>query len=106
LKYFILGSFSSGFLLFGFANVYLFTSTWSFEAIQKISFLFSSQIPPFFWGLLLILTAFLFKQGAFPFHLWVCDVYEGSPLSVTMFFVYILTFEVIFVSFVVFLLSL
>jgi NADH-quinone oxidoreductase subunit N len=51
--------------------------------------LFVNQIPPFFWGLLLLLSAFLFKQGAFPFHLWVCDVYEGSPLSVTMFFVLI-----------------
>ena len=86
LKYFILGSFSSGFLLFGFSQIYLFTSSWSFENIQRLTYIFN-DVPPFFWGILLLSVALFFKQGAAPFHLWLCDVYEGSMLSVTMFFV-------------------
>jgi NADH-quinone oxidoreductase subunit N len=38
------------------------------------------------WGMLFCFSAFLFKIGASPFHLWLCDVYEGALTSVTLFF--------------------
>ena len=42
--------------------------------------------PLFFCGFFFVLTVFLFKVGCAPFHFWLCDVYEGSLLSVTMLF--------------------
>ena len=84
-KYFILGSFSSCLLLFGFSLLYLSTGSCSFEVLQKLT------IEPYnldiaFVGVLFCLTTFLFKIGAAPFHMWLCDVYEGSLTSVTLFF--------------------
>jgi NADH-quinone oxidoreductase subunit N len=84
LKYFILGALSSGLLLFGFALIYVAFGVTSFEALSK---LFSTSDGVLaFWGLLFILAAFFFKLGAAPFHMWLCDVYEGSLTTVTAFF--------------------
>jgi proton-translocating NADH-quinone oxidoreductase chain N len=89
LKYFILGAFSSGFLLFGCSLVYGFTGTSNYELI---SLLFVSLDPNSFHscgiliGLLFIFVSFLFKVSAAPFHLWSPDVYEGSPTNITAFF--------------------
>jgi NADH-quinone oxidoreductase subunit N len=86
LKYFLLGSFSTAFLLYGMTLIYGATGTTSVEGIrQAIS---TGQMP--FPQLLLIGAAmmfigFAFKIGSAPFHLWTPDVYEGAPTLVTAF---------------------
>lgn len=87
-KYFILGVFSSGFLLLGFSILYGITGINNIEQFYKLfvdNFSYVEHIG-IYLGLLLIIMSFLFKIGAVPFHVWLPDVYEGSPLSVTAFF--------------------
>ena len=89
LKYFILGAFSSGFLLFGCSLIYGFTGTTNYEIISLLlvntdyNSLHNNGI---IMGIVFILVSFLFKLSAAPFHLWSPDVYEGSPTNVTAFF--------------------
>jgi NADH-quinone oxidoreductase subunit N len=84
LKYFLLGAFATGFFLYGIALMYGSTgSTNIFEIAQNIS-AFSSQ-PLFLTGIGLLLIGFAFKVGSVPFHMWVPDVYEGSPTMVSAF---------------------
>ena len=85
IKYFILGSFSSCLLLFGFSLLYLSTGSCSFEVLQKL-IIQPCNLDTAFVGILFCFTTFLFKVGASPFHMWLCDVYEGSLTSVTLFF--------------------
>lgn len=91
LKYFVLGALSSGFLLFGCSLIYGFLGTTNFEEIARIvSFMNESEsqhsLNGTSMGVLFILLAFMFKIAAAPFHVWVPDVYEGSPLCVTAYF--------------------
>lgn len=99
LKYFLLGAFSSGILLFGLSLQYGFTGTTHFSELSKIFLAFSegytdssSVIPGISslrgceLGMIFILVGFLFKLSAVPFHMWAPDVYEGAPTSVTAFF--------------------
>ncbi len=84
LKYFLLGSFATGFFLYGIALVYGSTgSTNIFEIAQNIQ-AFKAE-PLFLTGAGLLLIGFAFKVGAVPFHMWVPDVYEGSPTMVSAF---------------------
>lgn len=91
LKYFILGSFSSGLLLFGLSLIYGCTGSTSFGALFL---LMSSVDNPSLTLIVEVLTkalffislAFFFKVAAAPLHMWSPDVYEGSPLSSTVFF--------------------
>lgn len=85
LKYFLLGAFSSGILLFGFSLIYGFTGITNFEDLAKITM---SEALPFSMnlGMVFIGVGFLFKITAVPFHMWAPDVYEGSPTSITAFF--------------------
>lgn len=78
LKYFLLGAFSSGILLFGFSLLYGLTGMTNFEDLAKLG---APQI-----ALVFISVGFLFKLSAVPFHMWSPDVYEGSPTYVTAFF--------------------
>ena len=83
-KYLIMGSFASGFLLFGIALIY--GATGSFDLMAIRSFISHSQgdLPAFFYaGVLMVLIAMLFKVSAAPFHFWAPDVYEGSPTVIT-----------------------
>ena len=84
LKYFIFGGVISCFLLLGISLVYLYFGSVSFELIASIASF--SYEPLFFSGLLFVISVLLFKLGSAPFHFWLCDVYEGSILSVTMLF--------------------
>jgi proton-translocating NADH-quinone oxidoreductase chain N len=87
-KYFILGVFASGFLLLGFSILYGITGIINIEQFYKL-FLDNFNIIEYigiYIAIALILIAFLFKIGAAPFHVWLPDVYEGSPMSVTAFF--------------------
>ena len=83
LKYFVLGAFSSSFLLFGMSLIYGFTGSTNFAEISK-SILNSTNLEnipnTFILGFILILCGFLFKLTAVPFHIWSPDVYEGAPL--------------------------
>ena len=85
-KYFLMGSFATGFLLMGIALIYGATS--SFE-LAKISVYISAhhpQLPLFFYsGVLLVLIGMSFKISAVPFHFWAPDVYQGAPTPVTAF---------------------
>lgn len=80
LKYFILGSFSSAFFLFGVSILYGLYGT---TIITTDLMVVQSGLHVFAVGL--IVLGILFKLGAAPIHYWVPDVYEGSPTSVTMF---------------------
>ena len=84
LKYFILGALSSGFLLFGFSLLYIEYGSFLFESIARMSFSSDSIISLF--GFSFVFITLLFKLGSFPFHQWLCDVYEGSFVTVTAFF--------------------
>jgi NADH-quinone oxidoreductase subunit N len=84
LKYFIFGALISCFLLLGFSFVYLAFGSSSFEILFSIAV--TKQDDFLFFGLLFILLVLLFKVGSAPFHAWLCDVYDGSILSVTLLF--------------------
>ncbi|MCX8010963.1 MAG: NADH-quinone oxidoreductase subunit N, partial [Ignavibacteria bacterium] len=82
LKYFLLGAFASGIFLYGIALIYGAARTTNIYAIAN-SFPFYLNNVIFILGLLILIVGFAFKVAAFPFHMWVPDVYEGSPTTVT-----------------------
>jgi NADH-quinone oxidoreductase subunit N len=81
LKYFLLGAFATGFLVYGIALIYGSAHTTSIDIITAGFAEYSSNII-FLVGILLFLVGFSFKIAAFPFHMWVPDVYEGAPTTV------------------------
>ena len=82
LKYFLIGAFASGFLLYGIALIYGSTGTMN---LVMAGVQFSSGKFPVMaaLGLCLLLIGFLFKVSAVPFHMWAPDVYDGAPTPVT-----------------------
>ena len=94
LKYFLLGSFASGMFLYGISIIYVFLGTTSLNDLNSLLFTFvefSGGNDLFFcfgvgFGMTMILVGLLFKLGVAPFHFWIADVYEGSPLIITYFF--------------------
>ncbi|NBU04826.1 MAG: NADH-quinone oxidoreductase subunit N, partial [Sphingobacteriia bacterium] len=83
-KYLIMGSFASGFLLFGITLIYGACGTFDIMKMRMFIEHNASQLPLFFYvGVVLILIALLFKVSAAPFHFWAPDVYEGSPTLIT-----------------------
>ncbi len=86
LKYFIMGAFATGFLLFGMALIYGATHSFNLDVIRSFSTTALQSSPALVSiGLLLITIAFAFKISAVPFHYWSPDVYQGSPTLVTAF---------------------
>jgi NADH-quinone oxidoreductase subunit N len=87
LKYFLLGAFSTGFLLYGMALAYGTTGTTKIAGIA--AFVMQNQAvatnPMFVIAMLLIAVGFSFKIAAAPFHMWTPDVYQGAPTPVTAF---------------------
>lgn len=86
VKYLLMGAFATGFLLYGVALLYGATGSLNLEEIRirlsepsKGGFTITSA------GLVLVAIGLCFKVGAVPFHMWVPDVYEGAPTSVTAF---------------------
>ncbi|MFC3087725.1 NADH-quinone oxidoreductase subunit NuoN [Tabrizicola soli] len=84
LKYFVLGSLSSGLLLYGASLVYGYAGTTQFAGI--LSTLQDGVPLGLLFGLVFMLSGLAFKVSAAPFHMWTPDVYEGSPTPVTAFF--------------------
>jgi NADH-quinone oxidoreductase subunit N len=83
IKYFVLGAIASGTLLYGMSLIYGLTGTLNLEEIAVK--LHSPSNLGVTLGLVFIVVAVAFKLGAVPFHMWLPDVYEGSPTSVTLF---------------------
>jgi NADH-quinone oxidoreductase subunit N len=87
LKYFLLGAFSTGFLLYGMALTYGATGTTKIALIAEFARMNSMATlnPMFLVGMLLMGVGFSFKIAAAPFHMWTPDVYEGAPTPITAF---------------------
>jgi NADH-quinone oxidoreductase subunit N len=86
MKYFIMGAFSTGFLLFGITLLYGATGTFDLTGVREYVIDNPQHISPLFYGgILLLLIGLCFKIGAAPFHFWTPDVYDGAPTLVTIF---------------------
>ncbi|MDB5060908.1 MAG: dehydrogenase [Mucilaginibacter sp.] len=84
LKYFLMGAFSTGFLLFGITLIYGASGSFDLEGIRDYVATHPHDIDPIFYtGILLIIVGLCFKVGAAPFHFWTPDVYEGAPSLIT-----------------------
>lgn len=84
MKYFLLGSFSSGFFLYGIALVYGGTGTTRLDLLTALPAA-TLAAPYTVAGIALLIVGLGFKAGIVPFHQWTPDVYEGAPTSVTAF---------------------
>ncbi len=85
LKYFLLGAFSGGFVVYGIALVFGATGSTALTGIFTAAKAGAANIPLMLAGSALILVGFAFKVAAVPFHMWTPDVYQGAPTSVTAF---------------------
>ncbi len=85
IKYIVLGSLSSGLMLYGMSLVYGFTGHTNFHEIAEIVGQGHGTLG-FAFGLAFVLAGFCFKVSAVPFHMWTPDVYEGAPTPVTVLF--------------------
>lgn len=95
VKYFLLGAFSSAFLLFGIALLYGYAGTVSYGGIASVIDGTAKMTPALeastgndallLIGMAMVAVGLLFKVGAVPFHMWTPDVYQGAPTPVTGF---------------------
>jgi NADH-quinone oxidoreductase subunit N len=84
LKYFLLGSFATAFLLYGMALIYVSTGTIDVAVMQAATGTRTLGTNPLFLaGIALLIVGFGFKIASVPFHMWTPDVYEGAPTSIT-----------------------
>jgi NADH-quinone oxidoreductase subunit N len=82
MKYFLMGSFASGIILFGICLIYGAMGSFDVTEISELSQ--SAELPIWFpIGIVLVTIGMLFKVAAVPFHFWAPDVYEGSPALTT-----------------------
>ncbi|MCC6691711.1 MAG: NADH-quinone oxidoreductase subunit N [Bacteroidia bacterium] len=85
-KYFLMGSFATGFLLFGVALIYGASGSFDILEISEYVLRNAGELPHYFYaGLLLIVVGLSFKVSAVPFHFWAPDVYQGAPNLITAF---------------------
>ncbi|SEL52165.1 NADH-quinone oxidoreductase subunit N [Parapedobacter koreensis] len=86
LKYFLMGAFSTGFLLFGITLLYGASGSFDLAAIKDYVVANPQGVSPLFYaGILLLIVGLGFKVGAAPFHFWTPDVYDGAPILITTF---------------------
>ena len=87
MKYFVLGALASGMLLYGISMLYGVTGVIDLQGIASYANQNTEQTSNLFlvFGLVFIIIGIAFKLGAVPFHMWVPDIYEGSPTAVTLF---------------------
>lgn len=84
MKYFVLGALASGFLLYGLSMMYGATGSLDVNAVFRA--INSGQIKHqvLVFGLVFVVSGLAFKLGVVPFHMWIPDVYQGSPTAVTL----------------------
>jgi NADH-quinone oxidoreductase subunit N len=84
MKYFVLGSLASGFLLYGMSMLYGATGTLDLQEVFKV--INSGQIKHqvLVFGLVFVVAGLAFKLGVVPFHMWIPDVYQGAPTVITL----------------------
>ncbi|NCF27518.1 MAG: NADH-quinone oxidoreductase subunit NuoN [Gammaproteobacteria bacterium] len=85
MKYFVLGALASGMLLYGMSMIYGATGSLDLGAIREHVATLESRNLVLVLGLVFVIVGIAFKLGAVPFHMWVPDVYQGAPTSVTLF---------------------
>lgn len=86
MKYFVMGALASGMLLYGLSMIYGATHSIAINSIAKtIATASSAEYLMLIFGLVFLIAGIAFKLGAAPFHMWVPDVYQGAPTSVTLF---------------------
>jgi len=85
MKYFVLGSMASGMLLYGMSMIYGATGSLDLYQIAEAVKVSGSDDIMLVFGLVFLVVGLAFKFGAVPFHNWVPDVYEGAPVSTTLF---------------------
>jgi NADH-quinone oxidoreductase subunit N len=85
LKYFLLGAFASGFLLFGIALTFGATGSMQFDEIAAVIHAGNAQELYLLLGGALMMIGMAFKIAVVPFHMWVPDVYQGAPTPVVAF---------------------
>lgn len=105
IKYFSLGALASGFLLFGISIIYGNIGTLNFINLKQIldlsfnyDIILSTNILNCL-GLIFLISGFLFKLGTFPYHMGLLDVYEGSPLVITLYLISVVKFGLLVVFF-------
>ena len=84
MKYFVLGALASGFLLYGMSMVYGATGHLGIAEIAEVIAAGKAQQLALVFGIVFLVSGLAFKLGAVPFHMWVPDVYQGSPTAVTL----------------------
>ncbi|GIR92962.1 MAG: hypothetical protein CM15mP93_11490 [Thiotrichaceae bacterium] len=84
IKYFVLSIIASGLLLFGFSFLYGISSSLNLSDILNDQ-LYFENLSIYFFSYILIFVGIAFKFAAAPFHMWLPDIYEGSPYIVTTF---------------------
>ncbi|MBV2156837.1 NADH-quinone oxidoreductase subunit NuoN [Achromobacter denitrificans] len=84
MKYFVLGALASGFLLYGMSMVYGATGHLDLAEIAKVIASGKAEKLALVFGIVFLVSGLAFKLGAVPFHMWVPDVYQGSPTAVTL----------------------
>ena len=84
MKYFVLGAMASGFLLYGLSMLY--GATGSLDIGQVFKAVLSGQVKHqvLVFGLVFVVAGLAFKLGVVPFHMWIPDVYQGAPTSITL----------------------
>jgi NADH-quinone oxidoreductase subunit N len=85
MKYFVLGAIASGMLLYGMSMIYGATGTLDIRNVAAVMSSYDGSILVPVFGVVFIVIGLAFKLGAVPFHMWVPDVYHGSPTSVTLY---------------------
>lgn len=98
VKYFLMGAFATGFLLFGIALVYGSSGSFDLYKIHQFS-LENSKDFMFGAGAVLMLVALAFKVSMAPFHMWSPDVYQGSPSLITAFMMSVVKISAFFAFF-------
>ncbi|WP_048439382.1 NADH-quinone oxidoreductase subunit NuoN [Caenimonas sp. SL110] len=84
MKYFVLGAMASGFLLYGLSMMYGATGSLDIGTVFKVVSSGQVKHQVLVFGLVFIVAGLAFKLGAAPFHMWIPDVYQGAPTSVTL----------------------
>ena len=84
MKYFVLGAMASGFLLYGLSMMYGATGTLDIPGVFRAVATGQIKHQVLVFGLVFIVAGLAFKFGAVPFHMWIPDVYQGAPTSVTL----------------------